>query len=54
MSITSDEVNFLVYRYLQESGWSHLYLPEAVIACDTHTCFSQQMFFFYLLFYFCH
>lgn len=45
MSITSDEVNFLVYRYLQESGWSHLYLPEAVMACDTHTCFSQQMFF---------
>lgn len=26
MSITSDEVNFLVYRYLQESGLSHLYL----------------------------
>lgn len=24
MSITSDEVNFLVYRYLQESGLSHL------------------------------
>lgn len=23
MSITSDEVNFLVYRYLQESGFSH-------------------------------
>lgn len=23
MSITSDEVNFLVYRYLQESGLSH-------------------------------
>lgn len=26
MSITSDEVNFLVYRYLQESGLSHLHL----------------------------
>ncbi|MEQ2238269.1 Transducin (beta)-like 1 X-linked receptor 1 [Ilyodon furcidens] len=23
MSISSDEVNFLVYRYLQESGFSH-------------------------------
>ena len=23
MSITSDEVNFLVYRYLQESGFTH-------------------------------
>lgn len=34
MSITSDEVNFLVYRYLQESGWSHFYLQEAVMARD--------------------
>ena len=23
MSITSDEVNFLVYRYLQENGFLH-------------------------------
>jgi len=23
MSISSDEVNFLVYRYLQESGFHH-------------------------------
>ena len=23
MSITSEEVNFLIYRYLQESGFSH-------------------------------
>ena len=23
MSITSDELNFLVYRYLQESGFNH-------------------------------
>ena len=23
MSVTSDEVNFLIYRYLQESGFSH-------------------------------
>eukprot|EP00951_Prasinocladus_malaysianus_P001653 scaffold11618_cov45-Prasinocladus_malaysianus.AAC.1 len=23
MSITSDEINFLVFRYLQESGFSH-------------------------------
>lgn len=35
MSITSDEVNFLVYRYLQESGWSRFYLLEAVMACDS-------------------
>lgn len=34
MSITSDEVNFLVYRYLQESGWSHLDLLEAGMVCD--------------------
>jgi hypothetical protein len=27
MSITSDEVNFLVYRYLQESGTRHRPLP---------------------------
>lgn len=46
MSITSDEVNFLVYRYLQESGWSHLYLPEAVMACDTHTPASHSRCFF--------
>jgi transducin (beta)-like 1 len=23
MSITSDEVNYLIYRYLQENGFSH-------------------------------
>lgn len=55
MSITSDEVNFLVYRYLQESGWSYFYLLEAVMARDnttvneTHKCFSKQVFLDFLL-----
>lgn len=35
MSISSDEVNYLVYRYLQESGFSHaafLFAHESLIA----------------------
>lgn len=31
MSITSDEVNFLVYRYLQESGLSQCRVPNTNI-----------------------
>lgn len=49
MSITSDEVNFLVYRYLQESGWSHFCLLKAVMASDStkrYTPASQSRCFF--------
>ena len=33
MSITSDEVNFLVYRYLQESGKSRLVVIPVPVTC---------------------
>ena len=36
MALTSDDVNFLVYRYLQESGEGYLLLPkewQLKIAC---------------------
>ena len=42
MALTSDDVNFLVYRYLQESGILHrprpilLYLPSTSVK-DQHT-----------------
>uniref|UniRef100_A0A8C5KMD3 F-box-like/WD repeat-containing protein TBL1XR1 n=1 Tax=Jaculus jaculus TaxID=51337 RepID=A0A8C5KMD3_JACJA len=38
MSISSDEVNFLVYRYLQESGFSH---SAFTFSIESHICPSN-------------
>ena len=35
MSITSDEVNFLVYRYLQESGMTATQTMFALLLTDS-------------------
>ena len=40
MSITSDEVNFLVYRYLQESGKK--VPPERGASPSTGTCTTSS------------
>ena len=51
MSISSDEINFLIYRYLQENGLSQifqylkhepykLYFVLSLIVGFTHTAFS--------------
>lgn len=44
MSITSDEINFLIYRYLQESGTSNFEIIEQLLRKFdigfSHTAFS--------------
>lgn len=40
MSFSSDEVNYLVYRYLQESGFTH---SAYVFGMESHVQVSQCM-----------